>query len=264
MAWQCLIGSGARKTQNRIENGWKRINAWFLQKIFKNTSVFFMFLAGNPSKIESPWKSTKRVWLGPVFDRDYEYTFDFVQKLTYEANRAKENIAHKLQSKISQSNHNEITIHKFQVTLWWMLYQIPMLIALINGFEIQPLEAHSVDSARFWSRFVQTDQGCWLRRRIVMFFQLKDARIIKNHQLPLMFKSLQQLDLAMISLRSSPTEVQYHLQVMNQQRNRTKIDKILMKWSKKCCENWSKMREFESFCFWICELWLVSAVSVRD
>lgn len=102
---------------------------------------------------------TNRIPLERFNRVEHEYHGGIVQNFMYGANRAKENNAYKFQSTITQSNYNEITSHKFQTTLQWLLYQIPMLIAIISGFEIQPLEAHSVDSVRFWSRFVQTDQA---------------------------------------------------------------------------------------------------------
>lgn len=137
----------------------KQGNARSTVRIFQNSWSFNVFLISIKLKNKIQRKCTNHRPLESAFNQDHECACDFVQKLIYEANRAKENMAYKLQSKISQSIHNEITIHKFQVTLRWILYQIPMLIALINGFEIQPLEAHSVDSARFWSRFVQTDDA---------------------------------------------------------------------------------------------------------
>ena len=57
---------------------------------FKNTSVFFMFLAGNLSRIKSSWKSTKRIWIEASKPVDCEYHGEIVYKFIHNKNRWKE------------------------------------------------------------------------------------------------------------------------------------------------------------------------------
>lgn len=113
-------------------------------------------------------KLTIHIWIETSKLVDYEYHYEIVQKFLYKANRLKEVLVSKLWFEISHPIVNENAWYKFQTTLQWILYQIPILIEAIIEFDFQPWLRYSHGFDGFKLQMVKTAVawccGRWLGR----------------------------------------------------------------------------------------------------